>query len=80
MAAYAIIELATIPRRGGVYMTTIQFQIKLVSGRVVLFDYPACVDYWDAARAYCKEKNKDIKAVRGVRPVPGSVPNIHKGL
>ena len=61
-------------------MTTIQFQIKLVSGRVVLFDYPACVDYWDVARAYCTQNNKDIKSVRSVRPVPGSVPNIHKGL
>ena len=65
-------------------MTTIQFQIKLVSGRVVLFDHPYNGDYagdsWDAARAYCKEKNKDIKIVRSVRPVPGSVPNIHKGL
>ena len=61
-------------------MTTIVFQIKLVSGRVVLFDYPACIDYWDASRAYCKINNKDIKTVRAVRPVPGSIPNTHKGL
>jgi len=61
-------------------MITIQYQIKLVSGRVVLFDHPACVDYFDAARAYCKINNKDIKTVRAVRPVPGLVPNIHKGL
>ena len=63
-----------------VYMKTIQFQIKLVSGRIVLFDHPVCVDYWDAARAYCKVKNKDIKTVRSARPVPGTIPNIHKGL
>ena len=61
-------------------MTTILFQIKLVSGRGVLFDHPACVDYFDAARAYCKINNKDIKIVRSVRPVPGSLPNTHKGL
>ena len=61
-------------------MTTIVFQIKLVSGRVVLFDHPACVDYFDAARAYCKINKKDIKIVSSVRPVPGSVPNTHKGL
>ena len=61
-------------------MTTIQFQIKLVSGRVVTFDHPPCIDYFDAARAYCKLTSKDIKIVRSVRPAPGSIPNTHKGL